>query len=207
MVIYDYETEIKQYHHALVDYPDNTIILNKLNYRLTKWAEQVDIVFYGANNEQKGYTTDNVGYPVLPMPTKKESSFRQTSDYLCYLPQYKKITGVLWERKSKEDWYNTIIHDSERFYNECRRSQNDPDCHIMIVGVESTAQHFLTYRPRGKQGATLQSRHALCESLSPKFGYKIVIRWHNGRKATIEDMIKQNRMWIKYNYKSILKLE
>jgi hypothetical protein len=156
--------------------------------------------------ENSTTTTAEVGHTCLPMPLKSVSEHRQTSDYICYLPEYKLITGVFWERKEVADWYGTIIHNKERFYNECVRSQTDKDCDIMIVGVEGTKDRFLKYRPNGKAGATLKSRHALCEHLSPKFNYDVTIRWHNGRKAAIKDMIKQNRMWVKYNYVKVLNL-
>lgn len=41
----------------------------------------------------------------------------------------------------------------------------DPDCDILIVGVEGTQQQFLKHRPAGKAGASLQSRYALCQQL------------------------------------------
>lgn len=205
--LFDYELEIKKYHNAIIEYPDNETIRTKLNYRVRKWAALINLVFYQAQNERKPYTKEEVGFSILPMPTMKESKHRQTSDYLCYIPQYKQITGVFWERKENSDFYSTLIHNSDRFYRECRRAQADTDCDILIVGVEGTQQQFLKYRPAGKAGASLQSRYALCESLSPRFNYSVIVRWNKGRQAAIKDMVNQNKMWIKYNYKAILNLE
>ena len=205
-ILQDYETDIKKLNDVLIDYPENETIRNKLNFQVRKWADIVQLVFYQAMNERKPYSSGEVRYPVLPMPTKKVSGHMQTSDYLCYLPQYKQITGVFWERKEYSDHYSTLIHHQERFYNECRRAQQDPDCDVLIIGVEGTQQKFLKYRPNGKAGASLQSRYALCESLSPRFGYSVIVRWHNGRQAAIDDMVNQNRMWIKYNYEKIIGL-
>ena len=205
--IQDYEADIETLHAAHMEYPDNETIREKLNYQVRKWAALVNIIFYQAQNERKPYTEDEVGYPVVPMPTMKISKHRQTSDYLCYLPQYKQISGVFWERKEISDNYNTLIHNQDRFYDECRRAQQDPDCDILIVGVEGTQQQFLKYRPAGKAGASLQSRYALCESLSPRFNYSVIVRWHKNRAFAVKDMVNQNRMWIKYNYSTILNLD
>ncbi len=203
----DYEADIKTLYAALMEYPDSKTIRDKLNYRVRKWAALVNLVFYQAQNERKPYTEDEVGHPIVPMPTMKISKHRQTSDYLCYLPQYKQITGIFWERKEISDLYSTLIHNQDRFYDECRRAQQDPDCNVLVVGVEGTQRQFLVYKPARKAGASLQSRYALCESLSPRFNYSVIVRWHKNRGLAVEDLVNQNRMWIKYNYPSILKLE
>jgi len=201
-----YVEEIKQLHKAIKIYPEVNKLKSTIQSRVKSWSKLVQLNFYCANNEQKPYTTDEIGYMCLPMPRMNVSGHRQTSDYICYLPEYKLITGVFWERKEVSDWYSTIIHNRDRFYDECIRSQQDQDCDIMIIGVEGTNDRFIKYRPNQKSGATIQSRHALCEHLSPRFNYDVIIRWHNGRNASIKDMIEQNRMWIKYNYGKVLKL-
>lgn len=205
--IQDYEADIETLHDAFLEYPDSKTIRDKLNLRVRKWAALVNLIFYQAQNERKPYTEDEVGHTVVPMPTMKISKHRQTADYLCYLPQYKQITGVFLERKEISDHYSTLIHNQDRFYDECRRAQQDRDCDILIVGVEGTQQQFLKYRPNGKAGASLQSRYALCESLSPRFNYSVIVRWHKNRAFAVKDMVNQNRMWVKYNYERILGLK
>jgi len=55
-------------------------------------------------------------------------------------------------------------------------------------------------------GATAQSRLAIVESIGPRTLYKVNIRWHSARKYAVNDLVKQNRMWLKYNYVKVLGL-
>ena len=192
---------------AIEYYEDMLHIPNPSRNTINKWVDMLPLVFYRANNEQKGYTAEEIGHPIISMPTKLVSGHRQTSDYLCYLPRYNILTPIFWERKSKEDWYSTLIHNRDMFLKECQRSCDDPDCAVMFVGVECLEKTWLKYRPVGKKGASLQSRYALTNAISDRFEWRVIIRWHQNRIAAVADMVERNKAWCRYNYEKILNLE
>lgn len=224
----DYEADIRTFH---VDGK-----LDKAHHRATKWSELVPLTFQIANNEQKPYTEElkELGHNVEEMPPKADLGFQQTGDYLCYLPDYGCYTGVLWERKSKQDAYGTFIHDQKRFYAELTRACENKTIDYMLIGVECTRDKFISTGTmsavkkevikggvkskvvvrdsKGKpklaygRGATPQSRLAIVESIAPRTLYKVNIRWHSARKYAIRDLVKQNQLWLKYNYAKVLGL-
>lgn len=209
----DYEQDIREA-HAAGDY-------DKLHSRVAKWAERVPLSFYAANNEQKPYDSDDLqGCEVLPMPPKKKLGFNQTGDYIGFLPDYldaenkPHLTGVFWDRKELSDWYNTIIHGQDRFYNECQRSIEIDACDYMLIGVEGTLEKFLTYMPlqklngkvRKTKGASVASRAALVDHLAPRFDYRVNIQWHGGRSYAAKALVKRNRQWLKHHYADVLGL-
>lgn len=55
-------------------------------------------------------------------------------------------------------------------------------------------------------GATPQSRIALIESIPPRTDYKVNFRWHSARKYAVNDLVRQNQLWLKYHYAEVLKL-
>lgn len=197
----DYEADIRKY-HAEGDF-------DKAHARAAKWSERVPLQFLIANNEQLPYTEElqELGYEVTEMPEKALLGFQQTGDYLCYIPAYERYTGVIWERKSKEDCYGTLIKGNDRFMRECQRAYDNPRFNYMLIGVECTKDKLLTYRPKGQSGASVQSRIGIIENLPPRFNYQVQFRWHGARKYAVKDLVRQNQLWLKYHYAEVLKLE
>jgi len=139
----DYESDIRKF-HAAGD-------LDKLLRRVDKWSGLVPLTFVIANNEQLPYTKEliELGHSVLEMPPKDVLGFQQTGDYLCQLDDYPlsdgpRFTGVLWERKSKDDAYGTFIHGQDRFYAELKRACDNPLVDYMLIGVECTRDKFIS---------------------------------------------------------------
>ena len=172
-----------------------------------KWAERVPLNFFVASNEQKPYTVEDLGYETHPMPLKKESGVQQTGDYHCYLPDYNTHTGLVWERKELSDFYNTIVHGRDRFFRECQRAVDNPSIDYMMIGIEGTSEKFMKLRPAGGKGAHPSARAAMVESLPARFGYNVIPKWYGGRKYAAKGLIKQNQLWIKYNFFKILGLK
>jgi hypothetical protein len=197
----DYEADIRTY-HAAGDF-------EKAHHRASKWSELVPLTFMIANNEQLPYTEEliELGHDVEGMPPKSVLGFQQTGDYLCYLPDYNRYTGVLWDRKSKNDAYGTLVHGQDRFFRECDRACENPLFDYLLIGVECTRAKLLSYCPNGQKGASPASRHGIIEALPPRFKYQVQFRWNGSRKYAVNDLIKQNRYWLKYNYAKVLGLE
>ena len=95
----DYREDLLTAHETTQEYPESTTLQKKLKAAQDRWAERVSMVFYIANNEQLPYTTKEVGYPCLKMPTEKVSGHYQVGDVVCYLPEHGIITSVAWDRK------------------------------------------------------------------------------------------------------------
>lgn len=197
----DYEADIHKF-HAAGDF-------EKAHHRAGKWSELVPLTFQIANNEQLPYTDELIefGHNVINMQSKAELGFQQTGDYLCWLPDYNRFTGVLWDRKSKSDAYGTLVHGQDAFFRECDRACENTLFDYLLIGVECTREMLLKYRPNGMAGASHASRHGIIENLPPRFKYQVQFRWNGSRKFAVKDLIKQNRMWIKYNYAKVLGLE
>lgn len=119
------------------------------------------------------------------------------------------------------DWYGTVMstHDIrgddnkvikenniDRFIRECDRAKAE-GFSMLIVGVESTLEQFLAYRPNGEVGATRLSRLRRSESIIQKTNGFCHIMYLGSRQNAIDTMVSQNRAWTKYNYDKILNLE
>lgn len=207
----DYEADIRKF-HAAGDF-------DKAHHRASKWSELVPLTFQIANNEQLPYTDElkELGHCVEEMPPKALLGFQQTGDYLCYLPNYECYTGVLWDRKSKNDAYGTLVHGQERFFRECDRAcklisepleeGKEPSFDYMLIGVECTRDKLLLYRPNGMAGASQASRHGIIENLPPRFNFQVNFMWYGSRKYAVKGLIKHNQYWLKHNYAKVLGLE
>lgn len=147
----DYREEVIDYHNQLLTYPDNTSLKNRLDYRVKKWMEFLDIRVEVANNEQTPWSSDMIGYPTTSMPTKKDSGIIQVGDYIGVV---KTLDGdwyvpMICERKSIQDAYGTLIVEDnrKRFYREIDRFKSDDRFDRMIVIVEGSLTDFLLYQP------------------------------------------------------------
>ena len=185
--IQDYEDEISQLHYKWKETDDLTI-KKKLNNRLTSWSSLVGVTIFVANNEQKPFTSDEIGYPTLPMLTKKEyekmfgkgKGVDQVADYQGFLKfgSSSEWCTTLVDRKGGkkgEDFYATLMNQDgrDRFYREISRYQADSRFKRMIVLVECSLPDFMMYTPpfcgsvRNKDhiGACAESRYGTVASL------------------------------------------
>jgi hypothetical protein len=179
---------------------------DKLWRKVEKWAERVPLHFFVASNEQKPYTAEELGYPCESMPLKKETGVQQTGDYHCYLPDYDCHTGLIWERKELSDFYSTLVHGRDRFFRECQRAVDNPSIDYMMIGIEGTSEKFMKYKPAGSPGAHPAARAGMVEGLQARFNYQVIPKWHSNRNYAIKGLIKNNRMWIKYHFATVLDL-
>ena len=116
----DLELEIIQYDEAIKLDPDHFgKYQRKLNYRLSKWIDTLDIVVCVAQNEQLPWTENEIGYPTRPMFLISESGAQQVGDYQFYVNG--QIGGILVERKTCQDFYGTMFGNRDRFYREIER--------------------------------------------------------------------------------------
>ena len=107
----------------------------------------MDIKVYVANNEQKPWTEEEIGFPTFPMPTLKEGGSRQVGDY--YATCDDDVVPILVERKSLQDAYGSFIVEKNRarLYAEIVRYQDDPRFDEFVIIVEATEAQFMAYYP------------------------------------------------------------
>ena len=207
-----YEDEIQKYHHELQDYPDSTTLQNKLNYRLSKWVSMLDIIVMAANNEQKPYSSEELGMVVKPMYTKDVSGFKQVGDYQFFIgDDVNQWGGLLVERKETSDFYGTMMNrDSrERFYREISSYEMDTRFSQMIIMVEGTMQEFLSYAPKftGKIynknhiGANVESRRATIAGL---YARGIPILWCSSRDQAVKIYPQLVKQWVVKHYDELI---
>lgn len=215
----DYAAEIRQLHATPCRNEDQE---KRLGTCITKFAQRVPLVFHVAQQEKEEYTAADLGCPTLPMPLMADTGLKQVGDYACYLPDYDRYSGVIWEKKGvsatgSHDMYQTMLGEvytkdgnktklRDRFVREIDAYLHRQEFDIMIVGVESTEMQFLAYRPDGQPGASIESRHALWKHLEARFGYRVRVDWLGSRKLCCRMLVEENRVWVKYNYKEVLGL-
>lgn len=184
---------------------------NRLHDVIKRWADRVPLVFDVSQQEKEPYTEDELGCSIRPMPLMQDTGLKQVGDYACYLPDYDKYTGVIWEKKGVgksggHDMYQTMVHDRDRFIREIEAYLHRQEFDIMIIGVESTQMEFLTYRPNGMKGASIESRHALWKHLEVRFGYRVRVDWLGSRQLCCRMLVEEQRLWLQYNYVEVLGL-
>jgi ERCC4-type nuclease len=107
----------------------------------------MNIKVFVANNEQKPWTEEEIGYPTFPMETKAGSGIRQVGDY--YATCDDRVVPILVERKSLQDAYGSFIVEKNRarLYAEIMRFQDDPRFDEFVIIVEATESQFMAYYP------------------------------------------------------------
>ena len=107
----------------------------------------MDIKVYVANNEQKPWSVEEIGYQTFPMETKAASGIRQVGDYFATCDD--EVIPILVERKSLQDAYGSFIIEKNRgrLYAEIVRYQDDPRFNEFIIIVEATRTQFMAYYP------------------------------------------------------------
>lgn len=144
----DYEADIATLHKQL---PDPSVE-KKIARRIKKWMELAPIRVQVANNEKKPWTPEMLGYPVERMSLKKDIGINQVGDYqgIIETSAGDKYIGIVIERKSVEDCYNTLIteDDRARFYREIERFKSDNRFNKLMIIVEGTLSDFILYQPK-----------------------------------------------------------
>jgi len=107
----------------------------------------MDIKVFVANNEQKPWTAEEIGFPTCPMETKAETGIRQAGDYFATWNDH--VIPILVERKSLQDAYGSFVQEKNRarLYAEIERFQDDPRFEEFLIIVEATRAQFMAYYP------------------------------------------------------------
>ena len=149
-MLLDYADEIRTMYPATTE--EAEVILNR---RVTSFVNLLDITIFTAQNEQKPWTPEELGYQVRPMLLKRRlwsSAGRRLSSVL-FGAWYSRMGRTVVERKGGEkgceDLYSTLMNSENcaRFYREIGRYNEDPRFSQMVVIAECTFEQFLLYRP------------------------------------------------------------
>lgn len=192
---------------------------NNSSHMLKQWIDRLILKVYIPKNEQRPWTQDMLGYPIEDMPTKACCGRFQCGDYQMYLPDYNKYIGILGERKSIPDAYQTFLTGLDRFHREIDRYEIDDRFNTFLVVVEGTREEFMSYQPSfkgrkfnkeiwAKQSKGVQyneaNKRGVMNSLMAR---SVVIHFAGNREKAAKDFIDICKKWIKYHYIDILKIE
>jgi len=208
----EYEQDIREFHDMLLD-PDcenREKVRGQLKRRLDKWIEFLTITVQVPRNEQKPWTTREIGLPTETMPLKKESGFDQTGDYSLHVTGegIDFTGGLVVERKSIGDMHNTI-HDNDnraRLFREIKRFHEDPRLKTFIIFAECDFLNLLKYHPptdKMKQPAW-KRQERIRAKLASFVARNIPVYWCGNRKTAAKFLKKCAEQWVKKNYALIL---
>lgn len=157
---------------------------------------------YVANNEQRPWTAEEIGFPTFPMPTMKDGGSRQVGDYYAMYDGV--AVPILVERKSLQDAYGSFIVEKNRarLYAEIVRFQDDPRFDEFVIIVEATRAQFMAYYPwaavswhkeRGSLkrffGATRKKKATVIEHLSERGAHIVFAGSRQDAALTFREMI------------------
>ena len=142
-----YESEIRRVGAELLADPTSEKLRLQLNYRLDRYLDLSEIIVLVAGNEQKPWTSEELGFKTTGMPQKSDIGYDQVADYQCTVNG--EICPLLIERKEVSDLYGTLFSGDNRarFYREIDRFKNDSRFDTMIIVVEGSMMEFLWYEP------------------------------------------------------------
>lgn len=211
----DIETEILHLDSHLHKFPEDEKAKGKLARKLSKWIDTLDITIFVASNEQKPWTSNELGYPTKPMPTAAMIGFPQVGDYQCYIERGGRIennfAGFVVDRKECSDFYGTLFgRDSEnrknrdRFYREIERFQKDPRFTDFYVFVECDLLTWLNYLPPKNPGKDLMinQKVAALASLQARGAH---IMWCGNRALAVRMYRESVRQYCLKNYMRIIR--
>jgi hypothetical protein len=211
----DLETEIIQLDSHLRQFPGDEKARGKLNRKLSKWIDTLDITIFVASNEQKPWTSGELGYPTKPMLLKETSGFQQVGDYQCYIERGSRIennfAGFVVDRKECSDFYGTLFgRDSEnrknreRFYREIDRFKADPRFTHFYIFVECDLITWLNYLPPKNPGNDLMinQKMAVLASLQARGAH---VMWCGNRRLAVRMYREMVRQWCLKNYSRIIR--
>jgi len=220
----DYAAAILKLHTELQQlpdfHPDHEKKQEQQSRQLTAWSKKLNIVVQVANNEQQPWDSEEIGYPCIPMATKKDSQHRQVGDYIAYLDDYDMFAGVLVERKGTTrkngrmtgcDLYQTFSNKDNRarFYREVERFKADPRFDMMVLIAECSNGEYLSFKPafNGKNynrtnfGMNVAARRATIAKLDV---VGCSVKFMGTRHHAVEyyhDIVLQ---WCRLNYERII---
>lgn len=208
---------LPQYH------PDYEKIQDKLSRQLTAWSGKLSVTIHVALNEQQPWTTEEIGYSIIPMATKQKSGTPQTGDCIFYLDDYDMFGGLCVERKGvkrgngrmvSSDLYGSFAKkdNRRRFYAEFQRYRNDPRFNHFLILVECSHLEYLTFKPHfngqnynmTNQGMSIESRRATLAKLDMMGA---VVKFMGTRKASVEYYHNLIQQWCRVNYAKILNID
>lgn len=210
----DYESEIRILYNEIHTYakPPSKLV-DQLNRRVSTWESKLTYKVFAANNEQLTYSSAELGYEVLPMLQKSETGFNQVGDYITVVEGYGHILPLLFERKTLNDIYGTLMNKGprDRFHREIDRFYADPRFDQMIILIESTEEEFLTYAPKfnGSKfnkyhiGANVESR---IQTLNSLIARDIHVLFAGSREKAIKRYRGLVRQWVRVHYADIIGL-
>lgn len=183
-----------------LDAIENETCLDRIKSRNLVWRRakflydnEIDILVQVANNEQKGYSSADIGFPTIPMKTKKETGERQTADYVVYWKwksepddAYRKM-GIIFERKEVQDFHNTMIHNYDRFDREMERFITDKKTKMMYVLVEGSRQEAMVFVPPNRRYSGDNIKHMIAAKMGAVASIQargIHVCWQGSRKAS-----------------------
>jgi len=202
--------EIARYHEHLRQYPTDTPAKKKLEDRLNKWYEQLDITVFVANNEQLPYTSKELGFRTKPMLSKAQTGCSQVGDYNFHIDNIggkflDGFGGLVVERKTCADFYGTMFGARDRFYREVQRFHDDSRFDTFYIFVESDLITWLNYRPPNSPiDPMINQKMAVLGSLEARGAHVV---WCGNRAIATRlysDYVKQ---YCIKNYARILRLD
>lgn len=211
----DLETEILHLDSHLRQFPEDEKAKGKLARKLSKWIDTLDITIFVASNEQKPWTSGELGYSAKPMPLKSQIGYDQVGDYQCYIERGGRLqdnfASFVVDRKECSDFYGTLFgRDSEnrknrdRFYREIERFQKDPRFTDFYVFVECDLLTWLNYLPPKNPGKDLMinQKVAVLASLQARGAH---IMWCGNRALAVRMYRESVRQYCLKNYMRIIR--
>lgn len=211
----DIETEILHLDSHLRQFPEDEKAKGKLARKLSKWIDTLEITIFVASNEQKPWTSGELGYSAKPMPLKSQIGYDQVGDYQCYIERGGRLqdnfASFVVDRKECSDFYGTLFgRDSEnrknrdRFYREIERFQKDPRFTDFYVFVECDLLTWLNYLPPKNPGKDLMvnQKVAALASLQARGAH---IMWCGNRALAARMYRESVRQYCLKNYMRIIR--
>lgn len=206
----DLTTEIIQLHDHLTQYPADIKTKGKLDRKLSKWLEMLEITVFVANNEQLPYTSSEIGYPTRPMLLKSQSNYQQVGDYQTFVDGYGGYyLPFVVDRKTMGDLYGTLLKKSnrDRFYRELERFYQDDRFKRFYIFAECGLIDFLNYQPpnaKEKGNLRINQKLAVIASLESRNCH---VMFCGNRKLSIRLYRDFIRQFVLKNYETILNLK
>lgn len=157
------------------------------------YDNEIDVEIEVANNEQKGYSSADLGFTTSPMRTKAETGERQTADYVVYWKWKSeprtalRKMGIIFERKEVQDFHNTMIHNYDRFDREMERFIADKNTKSMMVLVEGSRQDAMVFVPPNRRYDGDSIKHMIAAKMGAVASIQargIHVCWQGSRKAS-----------------------
>ena len=202
----EWESEIRDLHDALHDYPDSNSLKSSYSAQLTGWYDTLVISAQVPGNEKLPWTIMEMGMPIEPMPLKKDSGFNHVGDYNIRIrgEDIDMVGGLVGERKSMEDMYGTVMHSdqSERLHREIDRFHSDTRLDTFIIFAECTNAEFIEHRNVGNHRTDLtNAKNGKCASLFLD-GAPI---WWCGTRANAALLFKfAAKQWVVKNWNKVM---